>query len=81
MLLGRTWLFSVFVMLKTKFSKHSVYIRPEVKKIYTTAMTTATNEACIGWIDENCYFMGKEWHFDSGRCKFIKEDFSGGENV
>ena len=26
----------------------------------TTAMATATNEACIGYLDENYYFMGKE---------------------
>ena len=35
------------------------YIKPYV----TTAITTATNEAWIGWLDENCYLMGKEWHF------------------
>ena len=40
-----------------------VYIKPEVKKNDTTAMTTATNEACIGWLDENSYLMGKEWHW------------------
>ena len=48
-------------MLNTTFSKHQlikismtgVYIKPEVRKKDTTAMTTATNKACIGWIDEN----------------------------
>ena len=40
-----------------------VYIKPEVRKKDTTAMTTATNKACIGWIDENWYLMGKELHF------------------
>ena len=40
-----------------------VYIKPKVKKKNTTAMITATNEASIGWLDENCYLMGKEWNF------------------
>ena len=40
-----------------------MYIKPEVKTNDTTAMTTATNEACIGWLDESCYLMGNEWHF------------------
>ena len=40
-----------------------VYIKPEIKRKDTTAMTAATNEACIGWLDENCYLMGKEWLF------------------
>ena len=39
-----------------------VSIKPEVKKDII-AMTTATNGACIGWLDENCNLMGKEWHF------------------
>ena len=30
-----------------------LYIKPEVKKYDTTAMTTAINEACAG----NCYFV------------------------
>ena len=37
-----------------------VYTKPEVKKDDTTAMTAATNEACIGWIDENSCLIGKE---------------------
>ena len=42
----------------------SVHIKPELKKKGdVTAMTTATNEAYIGWWDENCYFMEKEWDF------------------
>ena len=41
-------------------------------------MTTATNEAFIAWGDVNRYLMEKERNFDCGRCKFIKEDFSGG---
>ena len=40
-----------------------VYIEPAVKKKDTTAMTAATNEACIGWLHENGYLMGKECHF------------------
>ena len=40
-----------------------MYIKPEVKANATTAMTTATNEAFIGWLDENCYLMVKEWQF------------------
>ena len=55
-------------MLKTTVSKHRlikisitcVYIKPEVKKNYTTGMTTALNEACIGRLDQNCYLMRKE---------------------
>ena len=39
-----------------------VSIKPEVKKD-TIAMTTTTNEACIGRLDENCNLMSKEWHF------------------
>ena len=40
------------------------YIKPKLKKKNdTAAMTTATNKACIGWLDENCYLMGKEWQF------------------
>ena len=40
-----------------------LYIMPESKTNDTTAMTTATYEACIGWLVENCYLMGMEWHF------------------
>ena len=39
-----------------------VSIKPEVKKD-TISMTTTTNGACIGWLDENCNLMGKEWQF------------------
>ena len=60
-----------FVMLKRTFSKYwlikvsmtCMYIKPEVKKNDTTEITTATNEPCIGWLDENCYLMRKELHF------------------
>ena len=32
-----------------------MYIMPEVLKKYdTTAMATVINEACIGWLHENC---------------------------
>ena len=34
------------------------YMKPGNKK----KMTTATNEACIGWLDENCYLKWKQWH-------------------
>ena len=30
-----------------------LYIKPEVKKFDTVVMTTAINEACIGWLYEN----------------------------
>ena len=40
-----------------------VRIKPEVKKYDTTAMTAATNNACIGWLDENFLYDVKEWHF------------------
>ena len=36
-----------------KISMAYLYIKPEVKKYDTTAMTTAINEACAG----NCYFV------------------------
>ena len=39
------------------------YIKSEVKKNDPTAMTTDTNEVCIEWLHEDCYLMGKEWHF------------------
>lgn len=26
-------------------------------------MTAATNKACTGWLDENCYLMGEEITF------------------
>ena len=40
------------------------YIKPKLKKKNdTAAMTTATHKAWIGWLDENCYLMGKEWQF------------------
>ena len=55
------------------------YIKPEVKKSDTAAMTTATNESCIRWWDENCYLMESDT-FDSGKCEFIKRNFSGVEN-
>ena len=67
---GKT-LTNAFVMLKTVFNKHwlikismkCVYTKLEVKKKDTKAMTTATSEACIVWLDEKYYFMGNEWHF------------------
>ena len=40
-----------------------VHIKPDVKKNDTTAMTTATNEICIGWWDEKCNLMEKDWNF------------------
>ena len=51
------WENFAFVLLKTTFNKHCLikisttcaYLNPEVKKNDTTAMTTATNEDCIGW--------------------------------
>ena len=66
--MGQIRPFNAFVMLKTTFIKHWLVkvnmtcacIKPEVKKYDTTAMTAATNEACTGWCDENCYLMEKE---------------------
>ena len=43
-------------------------------------MTTATNELCVGWLHENCYLVGRNDNFDSGRFKSIKGDFSGWGN-
>ena len=61
------WPFNASAVLKITFSKHwlikismtCAYIKPEGEKNDTTAMNTATNEACIGWWDENCYLMKK----------------------
>ena len=47
---------NVFFMLKTTFPRHQLikismicaYIKPEVKKNYTAAITIAKNEAFIG---------------------------------
>ena len=55
------WPFNAFVMLQIRFSNHwlikssmiYLYIKPEVKKNDTTAMTTIINEACFGWLHEN----------------------------
>ena len=56
-----------------------VSIKPEVKKD-TIVMTTTTNGACIGWLDENCYLMGRNDTFNSGRCEIIKGNFTRGRN-
>ena len=64
------WTFSVFAMLKIIFSKRQlikirmtvVYMKSEVKR-NDTAMIAAANEACLGWLRENTYLIGKEWHF------------------
>ena len=69
--LGRTLTIQCFCYAKENYCKHRlikisaacVYIKPEVKKNDTKAMTAAINEACIGWLDENCCLLGKEWHF------------------
>ena len=55
--------------------------KPDWKNNDTTAMTTATNKTCLVWLDENYYLMGMNDTFNSGRYKFIKEDFPGGENL
>ena len=39
------------------------YIRLEAKKNDIISMAATTNEACIWWLNENFYLMGKEWHF------------------
>ena len=50
-------------------------------KNHTTAMTTATNEACVGWWDENLLFDGERMTLLIVEdVNFIKEDFSSGEN-
>ena len=45
-----------------------LYIRPEVKKNDTAAVTTAINEACIGGLQQNFWLVGGG------------EDFSGAGN-
>ena len=70
------WLLSAFVMLKKTFSKYQlikistacVYIKAEVKKNDIKRMTAVINGACIGWLHENCYLMGK------GTTLLIEED-------
>ena len=37
-----------------------VHIRLEDKKNDIIPMTATTNEACIWWLNKNCYLMGKE---------------------
>ena len=39
-----------------------VYMKSGVKR-NDTAMIAAANEACLGWLRENSYLIGKEWHF------------------
>ena len=59
------WPFIAFFMLQIRFSNHRLikitiihlYIKPEVKKNDTTAMTAAISEACIGRLYENCYLV------------------------
>ena len=36
-----------------------VYIKPGVKNNDTKEMTTATNEACMGWLHENAIWWGR----------------------
>ena len=43
-------------------------------------MTTATNEACIGWLIENAIWCERNDTFDSGRHISIKGDFLDGGN-
>ena len=72
------WPFIAFVMLQIRFTNHwlirismiYMYIKLEVKKNDTAVMTTAINEACIGWLHENCYlerqiFLVQEMRRDS----------------
>ena len=40
-----------------------LYIRPEVKKNDTAAVTTAINEACIGGLQQNFWLVGGEGIF------------------
>ena len=55
---GGFWPFNTFVNLKIAFSKHRLmkismiyaYIKPQIKKYDTTAITVAISEACIGWL-------------------------------
>ena len=58
------WPFIAFIMLQVRFSNHQLmkisiiylHVKSEVKND-TKAMTTAINEACIGWLHENCYLV------------------------
>ena len=64
--LGEIWSFNAFVILKIRFSHHPLikicmiylYIRPEVKKNDTTAVTAAINEARIGGLQQNFWLGG-----------------------
>ena len=51
---------SIHGLIKTRTK--CVCIKPEVKRDDSTAITTTTYQSSIGWLDENCYLMGKEWH-------------------
>ena len=39
-------------------------------------MNTATNEASVGWLQENCHFMAIGWHFYQGSSEFDIEKFN-----
>ena len=57
-LLGGISPFNALVMLKLTY----VYIKAKVKKWYNRS-GWATNETCVGWLDENSYMIENEWHF------------------
>ena len=52
-----------------------VHNKHEVKKNDTTAMTAATNEACMEWLDENYYLMGQEWQLIVKNANLLKTFF------
>ena len=49
-------------------------------KYDSTEMTTATNECCIEWLLENCFWCGTDEIFNSKIFKSIKGNFSDGGN-
>ena len=57
-----------------------VYMKPEVKNVIQQQWLQLQMKLVYGDQMKIAIWWGKNDIFDSGRCKFIKEDFSGGEN-
>ena len=57
-----------------------VYIKSDVKKIATTAMTAAANKGCMGVYMKTSIWWGGNDTSDRRGCTFVDEDFSGWGN-
>ena len=56
------------------------YTKPEVKKMIQQQWLQLQMKLVWGDYMKIPIWWGKNDTFDSGKCKFIKKDFSGGEN-